>query len=191
MDTLTRMVDGRIVPSPGTWVIDPGHTSSAFAVRHMLTRMRGRFTQLTGSIIIAEDPTASTVEVAIQATSIDTGNGPADDSLRGERFLDVENHPVISFTSTGVAPAENGRWMVTGDLTIKGVVQSASLATTFVGAASSPVGPHQKMSFESETRITREQFGMGWLMESPDTPGVYIVGNEIDIVLDIEADLQE
>jgi len=187
---LTRMVEGRIVPAAGHWEIDPGHTSAAFAIRHLLTRMRGRFTDLSGSIIIDEVPAKSTVEVAIQAASLSTGNNAADDALRGERFLDVEHHQTITFASTEVVASEDGRWTIVGDLTIKGVTRSVSLATSFLGAATSPLGDLRKMSFDATTRITRDQFEMGWLMESPDTPGVYIMGNELDITLDIEADLQ-
>lgn len=187
MNDLVRLVGGRQVPAAGTWDIDRGHTSAAFAVRHLFTRMRGRFTDLSGTITIADDPTGSTVHVIIQAASITTGNDKADESLRAERYLDVERFPTLEFVSTAVVPVEHGDWSVTGDLTIRGITRPVELATTFIGAATSPLGEMKKMSFESTGSILREDYGMSVTAESPDTPGVWIVGNTIDLTLDVEA----
>lgn len=191
MTELTRIIDGRTVPAVGTWTIDQGHTSAAFAVRHLLTLVRGRFREFTGEVIIAEDPTQSTVRVTIDAASIDTTNAMVDDSLRGDKFLDVENHPSITFNSTSVNAAEDGGWDVTGDLTIAGITTSVVLDTEFLGAVTSPFGDLKKMTFIATTRIKREDYAMTFTAPSPDTGGVLIVGNNIDISLDVEADLNE
>lgn len=191
MAELSRLVGGRIVPIAGTWKIDDGHTSAAFGVRHLLTIMRGRFKKFDGDIVIAEDPMQSKVNVTIDASTIDTANGLADDTLRGEHFLDVENHPNITFNSTSVAAGEKGNWTVTGDLTIAGITKQVDLDTEFVGAATSPIGDMEKMSFVATTTILREDFNMTYTAPSPDNDGVWIVGNKIDITLDIEADLQK
>jgi polyisoprenoid-binding protein YceI len=191
MSGLTRLVDGRLVPIAATWNLDAGHTSAAFGVRHLLTLMRGRFREMSGTVIIADDPTESTVEVTISAASIDTANAGADDTLRGERFLDVETHPDIRFESTTVTAAENGQWTVSGDLTIRGVTHPVDLATEFLGAVTSPLGDKKKMSFVATTTIDREDYGLTVTAESPDTKGVWIVGRTIEITLDIEADLNE
>ena len=190
MSSLTRVVDGRIVPVSATWNIDAGHTSAAFGVRHLLTLMRGRFRKLSGAIVITEDPAQSSVEVTIDAASIDTANEGADKTLRGEAFLNVEEHPEVTFRSTSVIPSEKGRWTVTGPLTIAGITREVELDTEFLGAVTSPLGELKKMSLVATTRITREQFGITMTAEAPDMPGVYIIGNNIDITLDIEADLE-
>lgn len=190
MTELQRLVGGRIVPIAGTWKIDDGHTSAGFGVRHLLTIMRGRFKSFEGDIVIAENPADSTVNVTIDASTIDTANSLADDTLRGEHFLNVEAHPNITFNSTAVTPGENGNWTVTGDLTIAGITKQVDLDTEFVGAATSPIGDLEKMSFVATTTILREDFNMTYTAPSPDSEGVWIVGNKIDITLDIEADLQ-
>jgi polyisoprenoid-binding protein YceI len=178
-------------PHLGAVDIDPGHTSVAFAVRHLLTLMRGRFRSFEGEVVIAEDPTQSTVRVTIDAASIDTANDMVDGSLRADKFLDVENHPSITFASTSVEAAEDGGWNVIGDLTIAGTTTSVVLDTEFLGAVTSPIGDLKKMSFIATTRIKREDYGMTFTAPSPDTDGVLIVGNNIDITLDVEADLNE
>lgn len=183
------MVAGRIVPIAGTWVIDPVHSSVGLAIRHLFTRMRGRFTRFSGSISVAEDPLASSVAVSIEAASVDFGHPAVGESLRSRNYLDVAEHPTIEFESSGLAPAEGGGWTLSGDLTVKGVTLPVELATAFLGAATSPLGPMRKMSLEAETRITRHDFGMGGLLESPDTAGTYLMGNAIDVTLDLEADL--
>lgn len=188
MTSLTRVVGGHLVPVAGTWNIDGGHTSAAFGVRHLLTIMRGRFREMSGVIEIADDPAESSVTVDIVAASIDTANPGADDTLRGEKWLNVDEHPTITFRSTSVTPAESGTWSVAGDLTIAGITNQVELATEFLGAVTSPLGGLEKASFVSTTRITREMYGLSITAESPDVPGVYIVGNNIDITLDIEAD---
>jgi len=191
MADLSRLVDGRVVPIPGTWTIDSGHTSSAFAVRHLLTLMRGRFRTFEGEIVIAEKPTESSVKVEFDASSIDTTHDMVDDALRSDKFLDVENHPKVTFASTSVTAAEDGQWTVTGDLTIAGITKSVDLNTEFLGAVTSPIGDMKKMSFVATTQIMREDFDMTFTAPSPDTDGVWIVGNKIDITLDVEADLNE
>src|SRR5262245_48132403 len=99
----TRTVDGLELPVAGTWVIDPLHTSLGFETRHaVVTRMRGRFRASSGSFTIAERPEDSSVEVLIDAASIDTINPMADEHLRGEPFLDVANYPQLAFRSTSV-----------------------------------------------------------------------------------------
>jgi polyisoprenoid-binding protein YceI len=186
---LVRLVDGRRLPIAGTWAVDPGHTSAAFAVRHMLTLMRGRFTDLAGTITIAEDPLESWVEVTIQVASIHTGNARAEESLLGERFLEVDRFPTITFASTGVRPAEDGRWTVSGELTAHGVTRPIELDTEFLGAATNPLGGQRKMGFEARTSIQREDYGVHFTAEAPDSPGVFVMGSRIDLTLDVEANL--
>ena len=95
----TRLVVGEELPAPGRWQIDPGHTEAAFIGRHfMLTKVRGRFTGVTGTITVAEEPSESTVEVTIDMASVQSGSQARDDHLRSADVFDVARHPTATFT---------------------------------------------------------------------------------------------
>ncbi|HEX6311688.1 MAG TPA: YceI family protein, partial [Acidimicrobiia bacterium] len=97
---------------PGVWEIDPAHTNVEFVARHLLSRVRGRFTRFEGAIVIPENPADAGVEVTIDAASIATGNDDRDAHLRSPDFLDVDRFPTLSFRSTGVRPGdEPGRFL--------------------------------------------------------------------------------
>jgi polyisoprenoid-binding protein YceI len=186
----TRTVDGVEVPIAGTWNIDPQHSSLAFETRHaVVTRMRGRFRQSSGVFHIAERPEDSTVTVTIDAASIDTIHTMADEHLRGENYLDVANHPTITFQSTAVSHAGGDRWQVVGDLTIRDVTRPITLDATFNGAVPLPRGPKAKLGFTATGVFDRRDYGMTFNIPLP-TGGV-IVGNEVQLTLDAEADLAD
>src|SRR5690606_22978801 len=99
----TRTWNGVTIPQPGTFTIDPTHTRVGFVARHlMVSKVRGSFTDVSGEIVVTEDPTASTASVTIQAASIDTGVADRDNHLRSGDFLDVEKFPQLTFRSTGL-----------------------------------------------------------------------------------------
>lgn len=129
----TRDVDGVQLPAPGVWVIDPGHAEVAFIGRHfMLTKVRGRFTGVSGAVTVAEDPRRSTLEVTIDMGSVNSGNPERDGHLRSADFFDAEQHPTATFRSSQV------RWSgsdgtVTGDLTIKRVTRPVTLEVAYLG----------------------------------------------------------
>jgi polyisoprenoid-binding protein YceI len=186
----TRTVDGVDVPIPGRWVIDAPHSSLAFEARHVVvTRMRGRFRQSSGEFLIAERPEDSSVAVTIDAASIDTTHAMADEHLRGENFLDVATYPTITFRSTSVRHLGGERWEVTGDLTIRDVTREVVLDAAFNGAVPVTYGPKAKLAFTATGRIDRRDFGITFNMPLP-TGGV-IVGNEVLLTLDAEADLAD
>src|SRR5690242_12184482 len=113
-----RSHEDREIPVAGEYAIDPAHSSVEFVGRHlMITKVRGRFPDVSGAITIDEVPERSHVEVEIQVASIDTGNDQRDEHLRSPDFFHVEQHPTISFRSTKVEPGKSGTWAVTGDLT--------------------------------------------------------------------------
>jgi polyisoprenoid-binding protein YceI len=185
----TRIVDGAVVPLAGDWIIDPLHTSLAFEARHfVVTRMRGRFRHGSGTIHIAEDPRESSVVVTIDTATIDTIHPKADEHLRGEMFLDVERYPTITFRSTAVRHGDGDRWAITGDLTIRDVTREVVLDTVFNGALPAGKVAQAKLGFTATTEIDRRDFGITTNFPLPGTEG-FIVGNEVLITIDVEADL--
>ena len=134
----TRVVGGRVVPVPGEWVIDGLHSSVAFAARHLLTTMRGRFREVSGTVTIDEDPQRSRAEVQIVAASIDTAHPKADEHLRGPLFLDVERYPALTFSGSGACPAGADLWNVAGDLTCAGRDPAAGVVDPVPRCCASP-----------------------------------------------------
>ena len=120
MSDATRTVDGVVLPAPGTWAIDTSHSSVEFTVRHLVIgKTKGRFATWSGAVQIAEEPTASSVSIEIDAASIDTKDETRDGHLRTNDFLEVDQHPKLTFTSTTVKGSGKD-WVVAGDLTVRG-----------------------------------------------------------------------
>jgi polyisoprenoid-binding protein YceI len=104
----------------GTWDIDPVHSEVSFVVRHMVvSKVRGRFDKFEGVIVTGENPLESSVEASVEAGSINTNQEQRDAHVRSADFLDVDNHPQITFRSLAVRPAGD-QFLVDGDLTIRG-----------------------------------------------------------------------
>lgn len=184
----TRTVDGVAVPAAGTYALDPSHSSVAFSVRHlMVSKTKGRFADLAGTITIGEDPLESSVEVTIQAASIDTRDDTRDGHLRSPDFLDVERHPVLSYRSTSVVPAGDGTWRVEGELTVRDVTRPVPLVVSFEGGALDPWG-NARIGFEAHAELDREAFGLTW-NQALESGGV-LVGRSVKIDLEAEAILQ-
>src|SRR5690349_2257283 len=137
----TRSFNGLAIPQPGTFVFDPAHTTVGFVARHlMVSKVRGKFSQVSGEITIAENPLQSTVDVRIPAASIETGVADRDNHLRSPDFLDVENHPELVFTNARVKDVDGGEFKLIGDLTIRGTTREVTLDAEFEGVARSPWG---------------------------------------------------
>lgn len=172
--------------SRSTWAIDPAHTDVGFAVKHlMISTVRGRFGSVRGMIHLDEgDLAGSSVEVEIDATSIDTRQEQRDAHLRSPDFFDVETFPLITFRSRVVESRGDGGFRITGDLTIHGVTREVVLEATDEGRGTDPWG-NEKAAFTAETRIDRRDFGLGW-NQALETGGV-LVANEIRITLDVQA----
>lgn len=169
-----------------TWSIDTGHSAIHFAVRHMMfTKTRGRFTRWTGELRLdPADLTASSVEVTIDASSIDTGDAQRDAHLRSPDFLDVEKHPTIGFKSTKVEDFGEGKFRISGELTIRGVNRPVVLDTDHAGRVKDPWG-NDRVGFAARTVIDRTDFGLRWNM-ALETGGL-VVGNKVEIELEVEA----
>jgi len=184
-----RPVDGQLVPVPGVWVIDPGHSSLAFEARHMVvTRMRGRFRSFSGQLHVEEKPEDSWVEVSIAAQSLDTTNEAADESLRGERFLDAERFPTLSYRSSSVRHVEGNRWLVDGELTIRGISRPILLDATFEGAVPAGRVARAKAAFVARGEFDRRDYAMDFNI--PVASGGWVVGYGVRLELDVEANLE-
>ncbi len=169
--------------TPGTWTIDSSHTTVGFTARHlMITKVRGRFGAVDGSVTIAEDRTASSAQVSIEMASIDTGDSGRDEHLRGADFFDVENHPTMTFTSTGVKE-DDGDYVLLGDLTIKGVANPVELDLEFDGVSGDPWGG-TRAGFTATGEVNRKDWGLEWnvALES----GGVLVADKIKLNLDVE-----
>jgi polyisoprenoid-binding protein YceI len=178
-----RSVEGAILPVPGRWRIDPGHAEVAFVGRHfMLTRIRGRFTDVTGTVHIGEDPADSRVEVTIGMASVDSGDATRDAHLRSAEQFDVEAYPTATFRSTRVDWRGTGA-TVHGDLTIHGTTRPVPLEASLAGVARDPWGDDRAV-FSARTRINREDFGITWNMVL-ETGGL-LVSKEIQIEIEVE-----
>ncbi len=150
--SLTREYEGTMVPTPGVYDIDPKHTTAEFVARHlMITKVRGRLDDVSGTIHIAEVPEGSSVEVTIDAKSVHTGEEQRDAHLRSADFFDVEEHPTWTFKSTAVEHVRDNLWKVTGDLTIRATTRPVVLETEFDGAGPTPWGP-SALAFERGDR---------------------------------------
>jgi polyisoprenoid-binding protein YceI len=168
------------------WQIDPAHTDTGFAVRHMMiSTVKGRFADVSGTITLDEaDLSGSSVEVEIGVASIDTRQEERDAHLRSADFFDAENHPKITFRSRRVEATGGGDFRVIGDLTIRGVTREVVLEATDEGRATDPWG-NEKAGFSARTAIDRQDFGLTW-NAALETGGI-LVGNEIKISLEVQA----
>ena len=179
-----RTVGGLTVPDAGTYEIDPSHSVVEFVVRHLgLAKVRGRFNEFEGTIVIGDDPMDSRVDAVIRAASIDTRDDRRDEHLRSADFLDVEHHPTLEFHSTEVG-RRGSDFRVDGDLTIRGVSRPVTLDLEMEGAAEDPWG-NSRVGFSATTEVDREQFGLTWnqALES----GGWLVGKQVRIELSCEA----
>jgi polyisoprenoid-binding protein YceI len=184
--TLTREIAGREIPIPGTYDIDPSHSSVEAVARHlMVARVRGRFTEFAGVIEVAEDPAASSAEVTIDAATVHTAEPRRDAHLRSADFLDVDNHPTLTFRTRGMRPgAEPDSWLLDGELTIRATTRPVTLDTTFLGAVIDHRGRH-RILFSATTEIQREEFGMTW--NQALEAGGLVIGPVLQIHLEVQA----
>ena len=182
----TRTIDGREVPAVGTWTIDPTHTQAEFVARHlMVSKVRGGFATIDGSIVVAEDPSDSTVEIVIDASSVSSGTTDRDAHLTSEDFFDVATYPQIRFVSTSVEP--NGSdWRLLGDLTIKDVTKPITLDFSFLGIINDPWG-NPKAVFSASTQVEREDWGLTWNV--PLEGGGVLVSKTIKLEIEAQAAL--
>jgi polyisoprenoid-binding protein YceI len=167
-----------------TWKLDPSHTTVEFVAKHMMiTTVRGRFAEFEGTIVADEaNLGASSVEVTFKAASIDSRAEQRDGHLRSPDFLDVENHPDVTFRSTGLRGSKES-FQLTGDLTIRGVTRPITLDVTFEGEGKDPWGG-TRASFSARGKFDRRDFGLTWNV-ALETGGI-LVSNEVKINIEAQ-----
>jgi polyisoprenoid-binding protein YceI len=167
----------------GNWTIDAAHSTVGFTARHLMSKVRGTFNEFTGDLTTTTDPTESTINVTIKASSITTGNEQRDGHLRSADFFDPETGGDLSFVSTGIVASDDG-YTIRGHLTINGVTKPVELAAEFLGTGTDAYG-RTVLGAEATTTINRHDFKVDWNM--PLDGGRFLVGPKIDISLSIKA----
>lgn len=177
-----------------TWILEPGHTEAEFRARHMMvTWVRGLFKDIHGSMELDFDrPLQTTFEGVIDAAVIWTGEPQRDAHLRTADFLDVENHPQITFVGTFTERTGDTSFKGNVELTMRGISRTVALDIGYLGEWRTPFwvgdenkGDLRRIGFEAVSRINRHDFGVSWQDELPG--GGVVVGNEIELILDAEA----
>ena len=173
-----------LAPSPGRWTIDPGHAHVGFVGRHFgMTKVRGRFDRVSGELIVGNDPSASSVVVRIDTTSISAGDEARNGHLKSADFFDVERYPVATFESSTVV-VDGTTATMTGTLTIKDVSHPVTLDVEYVGSTIDTAGDERAV-FAASGKLNREDWGLTWNMLL-DTGGL-LVSREIRLEIDVEA----
>ena len=179
----SRTWQGVPVPAPGTFTVDPSHTRVGFVAKHlMVTKVRGHFAEVEGTVVVAEDPLQSSAEATMQAESITTGSPDRDAHLRSGDFLLIDEHPTVTYRSTAITGFSGGSFTVVGDLTIKGITRQVELDVEVDGVAQDPWGG-ERLSLTARGEIDREDFDLTWNVALEG--GGVLVSKKV--VLEIEA----
>lgn len=169
-----------------TWNIDPTHSGVNFSVRHMvISKVRGKFAKYRGELSLDDDDlTKSSIDIAIDAASLDTGVEDRDAHLRSADFFDVEKYPELRYRSTRIDKVDDENFRVTGDLTIRDETREVVLDVEFGGRGKDPWG-NERAGFSAKGRIDRKDFGLKW-NQALEAGGV-LVGDRVDIDIEVEA----
>lgn len=170
--------------STSVWKLDPSHTTVEFSARHlMITSVKGRIADVEGTVTVnGNTPKTAVVEATLKAASIDTRTEQRDQHLRSADFLDVENFPAVTFTSTTIGGTKE-QFRMTGDLTIRGTTKPVTLDVTYEGTGKDPWGG-ERMGFSATGKIDRREFGLTY-NQALEAGGV-LVSNEIKIHIDAQ-----
>lgn len=175
-------------PGEEVWVIDPGHSTLQFEVRHlMISKVRGWFRDFSGEIRFGKAPDECSVELVAKSASIDSRLEKRDAHLRAEGFLYVERYPTLSFRSKSFEVEPNGaidRCRLVGQLEIRGVTREVAFDVSYLGLIEDPWGS-RRLGFSATTEIDRRDFGVNWNDRIP--AGGVVVGNRVRIEVEIEA----
>ena len=168
----------------GTWMIDPAHTVVSFTVRHLMSRVRGTFSEVSGQIVTSADVTGSTATADIGMSSVSTGNEMRDNHLRSADFFDAERYPVMKFAGTGPRPLD-GAWVLAGELTIRDVTRPVAFEVEFLGSDPTGLQGEPRIGFSARAAISRSDFGLTFGLGADATK--IVIGDKVDIALDVQA----
>jgi polyisoprenoid-binding protein YceI len=183
-NTLTRTVDGLVLPAPGVFNLDSAHSHVGFSVRHMMiAKVRGGFSDVQGTLTVGDDPLGSTVAIEVGVASVDTRDEGRDTHLRSADFFDVEQFPTMTFRSTGIGREREDHFRLDGELDLHGVISPLSLEVHFDGVGQDPWG-NQRIGFSATGEIDRESHGLNW-NQTLETGGV-LVGKQAKIEIEAE-----
>ena len=168
------------------WNIDPAHSVAEFKVKHMMiANVKGHFSKITGVLTRDESNVAnSSVEVAIEAASIETRDAQRDAHLKSADFFDVEKHPILAFKSNGIKQVKDGELAVGGDLTIHGVTRKVTFDVEGPTPPAKDPWGNTRIAVSGTTKINRKDFGLTW-NSALETGGI-LVGDEVTISLDVQ-----
>lgn len=168
-----------------TYQIDKAHSEAIFQVRHLLSKVRGRFSDFEGTIDFDEaNPENSSVNFTVYTKSIDTNEADRDTHLRSADFFSVEQFPTLTFQSKSIVRRAENRFDVTGDLTMRGVTKTVVLPVEYLGKAKDPWG-NEKLAFEAEVSLNRKDYGLTW--NAALETGGFLVGDDVKVNISIQA----
>jgi polyisoprenoid-binding protein YceI len=184
MTDAARQIAGLQLPPAGKYELDIAHTAVEFVARHILTKVRGRFTDFSGWIEVAENPEESTAEVEIKTASIQTNTEQRDQHLKSDDFLNVETWPVMTFRSTAARHTGGPTFELDGDLTIRDVTRRVTLAGEYLGTDTNPYGK-TVLAATAKTTLAREDWNVSWNMVLET--GGFLVSKTVDLEIEVEA----
>jgi polyisoprenoid-binding protein YceI len=171
----------------GTWRIDPAHSSVAFSVRHLMSRVRGHFGDVDGQVVIGEELASCSVAASIATASVDTGTRMRDDDLRSANFFDSARFPAMGFESSGISTGDGGITLV-GDVTIRDVTRRVTIEVEFLGLDETGLQGEPRMGFSGRTTVRRSDFGIG---QTSVEGSKVVVGDAVSVELDVEVFLEQ
>lgn len=172
----------------GTWDIDPAHSEVGFVVRHLVvTKVRGRFANFSGTIVTAENPLESSVDIEVDLNSITTNQEQRDGHLRSADFFEVETYPTMTYKASG-ARQDGDKFVLDGELTLKGVTKVVPLTFELNGFGENPVAGGTIAGFSGTASINRKEFNVNFERVQN---GIAVVSDKIDILIEVEASLRQ
>jgi polyisoprenoid-binding protein YceI len=177
-------IEGIQPPAPGKYELDQAHTAVEFVARHILTKVRGRFTDFSGWIDVADPIEESSVHVEVKTASIQTNTEQRDEHLKSDDFLNVEQWPVMTFRSTAVRHTGGVGFELDGDLTIRDQTRPVTLVGEYLGTETNPYGK-TILAATARTTLEREDWNVSWnmLLET----GGFLVSKTVDLEIEVEA----
>jgi polyisoprenoid-binding protein YceI len=181
----TATADAMVTIPPGRYQLDPAHSRLGFGIRHMVTTVHGHFATFSGHIQVnGAAPERAVADVGIDPASIDTSNLDRDAHLRSPDFFDVDRYPTMTFRSRSSRRIEGDQYVVSGDLTIRGVTRHVELTMTVTGVATDPYG-QLRLGLTGKGILSRRDFGLTWNV-ALETGG-FVLGDRVTLELDASA----